>query len=229
MKGTLMMHIRLEDFMIVLTVLGPLFSARWARQLVQVRLLPDGPKLPRWLGPGSKAWPLWLLIGFLSGLLLAASSLPLIESIVFFIYGFALVALSAVDLAIRKIPNETLLVLILGRLVELIFRFDMKQMGASALGLLAGYFLLTIIAGIGFPLGRGDIKLAAVIGFCLGVPGLLQSLVILGLFSAIYLLLYQLTKRDNLKLKVAMGPFLAIGMIVSYIFPLQTLLHLPVA
>ncbi|GEM_PF-411940 len=219
----------LDEFMIVLTVLGPLFSARWARHLTLVRLSPEGPQLPRWLEPDRKTWPLWLGVGLLCGFMQILGSLSLAESVVFFIYAVTLVTLSAVDLAIRKIPNDTLLVLMLGRLVELIFRFDMEQMAASVLGLLTGYFLLTVIAWTGFPLGKGDIKLAAVTGFCLGVQGLLQCLVILGLFSAIYLLLYQLTKRDNLKMKIAMGPFLAIGMLVSYIFPLQSFLDLSVA
>ncbi|MDD2459306.1 MAG: prepilin peptidase [Eubacteriales bacterium] len=185
--------------------------------------------MPRWLDAGLKNWSPWLAAGLLSGLILALDDGSGTDAIVFFIYAFASLTLSAVDLAIRKIPNETLLVLLLGRLVDLVFRFDLKQFGTSGVGLLAGYFLLTVVAGLGFPLGKGDIKLAAVIGFCLGVQGLLQSLVILGLFSAIYLLLYQLTKRDNLKLKSAMGPFLAIGMLVSYIFPLQSLFQLPVA
>ncbi|NCA98079.1 MAG: hypothetical protein EOM70_01735 [Clostridia bacterium] len=216
------MDISHDSFMILLTVLGPIFSAWWARRLAQARLLPGEPQLPRWLGPAVKNWPLWLAIGLVCGLLLTSRSITLIESIVFFIYGIALVTLSAVDLAIRKIPNETLLLLLLGRLVELVFRFDIRQLGLSMAGLLAGYFLLAFVAGLGFPLGKGDIKLAAMIGFCLGAPGLFQSLAILGLFSAIYLLLYQLTKRDNLKLKIAMGPFLAIGMLFSYIYPLQT-------
>lgn len=211
-----------------ITVPVALLSAIWARHLAQVRLSPDGPPLPRWLDAGLKNWSPWLAAGLLSGVVLALADGSGTDAIVFFIYAFACLTLSAVDLAIRKIPNETLLVLLLGRLADLVFRYESKQLGTSGAGLLAGYFLLTVVAGLGLPLGKGDIKLAAVIGFCLGVQGLLQSLVILGLFSAIYLLLYQLTKRDNLKMKVAMGPFLSVGMLISYTFPLQSLFQLPV-
>ncbi|NCC75303.1 MAG: hypothetical protein EOM08_02585 [Clostridia bacterium] len=190
----------------------------WARRLVLARQ-PDA-RLPAWLAQWPAVALAWPLAGAAGCQLLAISARSDLEVFVFALWLVALLALSATDLAIRKIPNDTLLLLLLAQIARLATGFSLQGLGQSLVGLVTGYFFFSLPALFGKPIGRGDIKLAAVIGFCLGPAGTLQSIAVMGLFSGLYFLLLILTRRGNLKSKVPIGPILSIGMLVSVQFPL---------
>lgn len=134
------------------------------------------------------------------------------------IYFLLLMMISQVDWSIRKIPNEALAAILLVRLIQITLSFGAALFGDALLGLLAGYFLFLLPSFWGRTIGWGDIKLAAVIGFVTGWQGLLLSLLGLGLTMGIFYLLLIQTKRGNLKSKIAIGPFLSLGMMFSVLF-----------
>lgn len=137
------------------------------------------------------------------------------ENLIVSLFILILLALSRVDWLIRKIPNPTLLGLIVVRLADLIIRQDFALVGQSLAGLGAGFILFQLPTLTGRTIGWGDVKLAAVIGFCLGWQGLLYSLAFMSLAMGLFSLLLILTKHGNLKSKIAIGPFMSIGMIIS--------------
>ena len=63
--------------------------------------------------------------------------------------------------------------------------------------------------------GAGDIKLAAAVGFCLGIMNLLVAIVIMGICVLVYTLVQnKLAISAMLQSMIPMGPFIALAMIV---------------
>lgn len=162
----------------------------------------------------------WINLGVSLGIALAVvliTSDHLVQAVLS-LYGLTLLTLSSVDFVSRKIPNPTLLALILIRSLELFIRQEWTGFLGSFFGLAAGFVFFQLPVLTGRTIGWGDVKLAAVIGYCLGWRDLLISVGILGLGIGIFYLLLILTKRGNLKTKVAIGPFLSLGMMVTVLF-----------
>jgi len=195
-----------------------LFANLWAQRLILSR--EPEIALPNWLIHWQAKGIAWPLIGVISCNLLAVNTVLVLDVLIRAAWLVALMALSAVDLSIRKIPNQTILLLLLTQLIRLVIEFSWQNLGQSVGGLVTGYFLFSMPALFGKSIGRGDIKLAAVIGFCLGTAGMLQSIVVLGLLSSLFFLLLILTRRGNLRTKVPIGPLLSIGMLLSVQYPL---------
>lgn len=123
------------------------------------------------------------------------------------------IILSAVDITIKKIPNELiLLTLIIGATFTVID----KQLGSISINLIGfavGFILFLIPAFIGKGAGWGDVKYAAVVGFCLGVYGFLTAIICMALILLVYTAYLIHTGKGNLKTKIALGPFMASGFI----------------
>lgn len=195
-----------------------LFAKAWARQMIQQRQ--PGLGLPFWIDDSRQMQAAWSLMGMLihaTVIIIASLSRT---ALIYAVWFYALLLLSAVDLAIRKIPNEMLALMIIARLFDLIIHRNLTNLPRALLGLAAGYFFFTLPVLIGRSIGKGDAKLAAVIGFCIGIYGMLQSIAVMSLAIVTILALIMKKKRGSLKTKVAMGPYLSIGMVVSILFPL---------
>lgn len=197
--------------------LGILAKA-WVRQMIQQRQ--PGIRLFHWLDDSWQIQVIWALAGALiQGIALTKASLSW-TALVLAIELYALMMLSVVDVAIRKIPNEMLALMIVARLFDLIIHQNLTDLPRALVGLAAGYFFFTLSVLIGRSIGKGDAKLAAVIGFYIGIVGMLQSVVIMSLGIVIYYLVILKHKRSNLRTKVAMGPYLSFGMVVSVLWPI---------
>ena len=72
---------------------------------------------------------------------------------------------------------------------------------------------------IGIPIGTGDVKYSAAIGYCLGAFGYLQAALIMAAGLLIYLIYLVATKKGSLKTAVPMGPYLSLGVIVTALYP----------
>lgn len=174
-----------------------------------------------------KSLIIWELVyAIFLGLAVAFASNPvrLVLAVVFIFCGMNI---AAVDLAIRRIPNELLITLMVSSLASnitecLIYTGSdkLKQTIISMIIGLVGSFLIYMIPKkFGIYIGNGDIKLSAVIGFSLGILGYIQAMIIMSVFMLIYLVVLLITKKGGLKTKTPMGPALSFGAILTVIFP----------
>lgn len=122
-----------------------------------------------------------------------------------------LLALSLVDLRVRRLPDALLLLLLAWAAVEVAWLGRPTWLSAGA-GLLFGGGLFVLIALVRRgAMGAGDVKLAAVLGAALGFPDIVTALlwgVLAGGLAALALLV---TRRAGRKEYMAYGPYLALG------------------
>ncbi len=166
----------------------------------------------------------WVL---LSGALFAAtfaifdSTSARIETIA---YISIAISIAVVDLDIKKIPNSMVLSLLIVRTVAIIYALatgvPVKQcLIPSLIGLAGGFILYQLPMLIGIPIGTGDVKYSAAIGYCLGAFGYLQAALIMAAGLIVYLIYLVVTKKGSLKTAVPMGPYLSLGVIVTALYP----------
>ncbi|MFZ5973826.1 MAG: prepilin peptidase [Bacillota bacterium] len=163
---------------------------------------------------------LWIMAGAVGCGVIALWTSEIVIGIEYMGIFLVLISLSAVDNSIRKIPNELILALLILRLSAIAMQGDPAAFLPAVEGLAVGLILFLIPSRLGICIGWGDIKLAAAAGFCLGVVGILQAALVMAAVLAIYSLYLIISKRGNLKTKVAIGPPLSLGMMVTLMFPL---------
>lgn len=168
------------------------------------------------------AWSIWASLGAV-GLVIIHLTMPmLISKIEYSIVLLICLSLTAVDMAIKKIPNQLLLALIIVKLVSIAINFSQQEITQGLIGLIIGYVIFVLPLGLKKFVGAGDIKFAAVIGMYLGYQGFFQAMLIMGILSVLLLVVLKITKRGGMKTNFPMGPFLAIGFLVSALFPIFT-------
>lgn len=142
--------------------------------------------------------------------------------------------LSAVDLAIRRVPNEMLLVILIAGLVNDIANpliYDGKvgeKLLFSVIGLAISFFIFYIPKMFGLYMGNGDIKLSAVIGFALGLVGYVQAMVVMAIVSILLLIVLLATKKGGMKTKTPMGPALSVGTIATSLYIIPPLMNIEI-
>ena len=137
------------------------------------------------------------------------------ENVVSLIFSLVLstccIDLSAVDLAIRRIPNPMLLI---------IFQYLREDDQSSLIGIAVSFLIFYIPKLVGLYMGNGDVKLSAVFGFALGFVGYIQAMVVMAVISVLLLIVLIITKKGNGKTKTPMGPALSIGAVLTVLLPL---------
>ena len=137
------------------------------------------------------------------------------ENVVSLIFSLVLstccIDLSAVDLAIRRIPNQMLLIILIAGLANLVM---------SLIGIAVSFLIFYIPKLVGLYMGNGDVKLSAVFGFALGFVGYIQAMVVMAVISVLLLIVLIITKKGNGKTKTPMGPALSIGAVLTVLLPL---------
>lgn len=123
------------------------------------------------------------------------------------------IILSAVDISIKKIPNELVLMTIFVGGAFVITGQPITSIGMNIFGLVIGFIIFFLPAMIGKGAGWGDVKYAAAVGFCLGVYGIISAIMIMTFFLMIYSIYLIIRRKGNLKSKVALGPFMASGFV----------------
>lgn len=167
----------------------------------------------------------WVLI---SGILFAAAfavfkdTAARLEAVA---YISIAISIGIVDLDIKKIPNSSVLSLMIIRTAALIYATatgaPLKQtVIPSLIGLAAGFILYQLPMLFGIPIGTGDVKYSAAIGYCLGAFGYLQAALIMAAGLIVYLIYLIVTKKGSLKTAVPMGPYLSLGVVVTVLFPI---------
>lgn len=123
-----------------------------------------------------------------------------------------------IDALRRIIPNELVLaILVLTAAFGFagVIRFQIWQ---SLLGLIVCFIIFFLPGLFGKSVGAGDVKLAAALGFTLGLSGSLYAIASMGLLVLLYVLLdSRMPLPQRLKEMIPMGPFLALALVVMSI------------
>lgn len=127
------------------------------------------------------------------------------------------IVLSAVDISIKKIPNELIILTLIIGVAFSITSQPIWSLGINVFGLGLGFIIFFLPAIIGKGAGWGDVKFAAAVGFCLGVYGILSAVLIMAVFLLVYIMYLMMTGKGNLKSRVALGPFIAAGFVAVLI------------
>jgi len=119
-----------------------------------------------------------------------------------------------IDARYRILPNElTLAILLLAAGFGLAGTIPF-QLGSSLLGLAACFILFLLPSVFGRSVGAGDVKLAAAMGFALGLTGSLYAVAGMGALVLGYVLLSgNLRFSERLKQTIPMGPFLTVALV----------------
>ena len=123
-----------------------------------------------------------------------------------------------IDATHRIIPNELVLaILVLAAVFGLTgaIRF---QIWNSLLGLAVCFVIFFLPGLFGKQVGAGDVKLAAAMGFALGLMGSLYAIACMGALVLLYAVLDQsMPLPERFKKMIPMGPFLALALVAMSI------------
>lgn len=125
-----------------------------------------------------------------------------------------------VDLRIRILPNEAVLLLAgAGGILQWYLHGLSGLLIAMILMLIImlGFIALGGIMGL-WKIGAGDVKLAGVMGLTLGHPQFISGLLIMALSLLLFCVAGLLLKKITLKSMVAFGPFLVCGLLGGLLF-----------
>lgn len=142
---------------------------------------------------------------------------PTVVKILYLAIISCLVVIFFTDLKYQIIPDQVQIVFFVLAFFLVLFSKELPSIVPARL--LAGFIVLLPIGLIfliskGKAMGFGDVKLAFIIGFFLGVKDGLLALyfaIILGALAGVFLILL---KRKNLKSTIAFGPFLIVGVMM---------------
>ena len=137
---------------------------------------------------------------------------------------YILITISFIDLEHMIIPDGLVLAAAMLGLMALIFNILPISWPASAYGALlyGGGLALAGYAGKLIykmeTMGWGDVKLALVMGLCLGWIMSIVSLVLSVLIATFYIVLGMAAGRLTRKQMIPFGPFLALGTVISFLW-----------
>lgn len=162
-------------------------------------------------------YPVVELIGGLSAVFSFYKLGLSLEALLVFYVISILVCLSIIDLDTHEIPNGFHIALLLAVVASFFLRPDIPWQHR-----LIGFFVVSvpmlIIAELVGGFGGGDVKLMAVAGALLGYKATLCSFLI-GLIISLFYCIYALAfKKSGMKTEIAFGPYLAMGIIISYFY-----------
>lgn len=180
----------------------------------------DKDNVSSWILYGKYSFIMWALIFagiFVLLILVTGNILFFIECAILFSICFCI---SCVDFIIKKIPNEMLLLLFINKIVFMFINYADINIMHSIRGLFFGLIIFMLPSYLGIKIGWGDIKFAAVVGFCLGINGFLQAIIIMALALGVLAGMLLISKKGTLKTSAAMGPYISLGVVITALFPL---------
>jgi prepilin signal peptidase PulO-like enzyme (type II secretory pathway) len=157
------------------------------------------------------AWAVINALSWFSIVLIGGLNAKTIECILIL---SACIIISAVDITIRKVPNEMLLFTLIIGIVFVFVNNQVNSINLNIIGFVVGFIMFFLPTMIGKGAGWGDVKYAAVVGFCLGIYDFLTAVIIMTLILLVYTAYIMITGKGNLKTKIALGPFLASAFVI---------------
>lgn len=144
-----------------------------------------------------------------------------------FAYSFifsSLLVMFVADLKYQIIPDSMVVMGVIGILLQG-QAFDARQGLALWLSACAAaaFFMLLYVLTRGRGMGLGDVKLAFLLGLLLGYPGIIIGLYAAFLTGAGAGVILMMAKRKTWKSRVAFGPFLIIGAVITLVWKTQIL------
>lgn len=135
------------------------------------------------------------------------------------------ISLAAVDGLIRRIPNATLLGMLILQIVNIVVTTygqgnTLDKLFESMFAMVIAYVVFVAPGFVKLQVGAGDIKYSAVIGFMMSFAGYFQVMIVMAIGVLAYYLYLKIAKRGNLKTAAPMAPFLSGGVIITLFFPL---------
>lgn len=138
-------------------------------------------------------------------------------------------SISFVDALVRKIPNPLLLTMIVIDLVYVIYvcvsTHSLDILPKTFIGMLIGLIVCYVPSMLKIPMGAGDIKYSAVIGMCIYAMGYAQSMILMAVLVAIFLVYLKVSGKGGLKTQIPMGPFLSVGTVISMCFSIFSIIN----
>jgi len=174
---------------------------------------------------------LWMIVSaLLFGIIFYIESESIVRLQSVLIMSIA-ISISVVDIDIRRIPNESVLALLLVRAIGIIADISDGQNFLEAaipsfIGMAVGFLIYSIPSMIGVPIGAGDTKYSAAIGFCLGFYGFLEASIIMSIALFVYWVYLKGTGKGTAKTVTMQGPYLSLGVMVTLIFPYERIIEL---
>jgi prepilin signal peptidase PulO-like enzyme (type II secretory pathway) len=145
-------------------------------------------------------------------------------STIFLLYVTAvLVTIFVYDLKHYLIPDKVLfpavIIAALFRISGFGFRISAPLINyVFAAAIASGFFLAIFLISRGRWMGFGDVKLAVLMGFLLGLPNVLVALFLAFFFGAIIGIILMVFKNKSLKSEIPFGPFLIIGTFIAMLY-----------
>jgi prepilin signal peptidase PulO-like enzyme (type II secretory pathway) len=143
-------------------------------------------------------------------------------SLIFLFYvSSALIIIFIYDLKHYIIPDKILFPAIgITLIYNLIPPYNIQQILYTFLAVVvaAGFFLLIFLVSEGKWIGFGDVKLAVLMGFLLGLPNVLVALFLAFFFGAIIGIILMALQKKGLKSEIPFGPFLITGTFMAMLY-----------
>lgn len=140
---------------------------------------------------------------------------------------------ASIDVMIRRIPNATLLGMILIQITDIVMKINFKvdaETGMKAdpinivlislIGMVVAFIVFDVPARFKLSVGMGDVKYSAVIGFMVGFYNYTEAMAVMAAVLLVYYLYLKITSSGNLKTPAPMAPFLSIGAFVTMLLPI---------
>lgn len=127
------------------------------------------------------------------------------------------IIMAYIDIKIRIIPNELVLILMIVGIIFQLFYYGPKALIGALISMIVMMVVFTSVAGfVGFgKVGAGDVKLAGAIGLALGYPLIITAVFIMSFVLLIFILAGMALKKIYLSTMLPMAPFMITGFIVG--------------
>ncbi len=127
------------------------------------------------------------------------------------------IIIAYIDIKIRIIPNELVLIMIIVGIMFQILYYGPKALIGAIISMVVMMAVFTSVAGfIGFgKVGAGDVKLAGAMGLALGYPLIITAVLIMSVVLLIFILVGMALKKIYLSTMLPMAPFMLSGFIVG--------------
>ena len=139
---------------------------------------------------------------------------------------------ASIDVMIRRIPNATLLGMLVIQVIDIILKINLKidpETGnkmdpisivlISLIGMVVAFIVFDVPARFKLSVGMGDVKYSAVIGFMVGFFNYVEAMAVMAIVLLVYYFYLKVTSKGNMKTPAPMAPFLSIGAFVTFLFP----------
>jgi len=148
-----------------------------------------------------------------------------INLLFWFYIASVLIIIFVYDLKHYIIPDKVLFPAIaITFLYQIFTKFDLIVNFLIAAVIASGFFLTIFLISKGRWMGFGDVKLAVLMGFLLGVPNVMAALFLAFFFGAIISLILLVFHKKKLKSEIPFGPFLILGTFLAMLWGQQIIL-----